>query len=69
MPKKTRTATLETFQHNAGPEGLWYWRLRAPNGRIVADGAEGYTRRADVRRAAVRSQGLMAAAVLEEGGQ
>ena len=23
----------------------WRWRMRAPNGRIVADGAEGYKRK------------------------
>ena len=26
--------------------GEWRWRLRARNGRIVADSGEGYTRRA-----------------------
>ena len=25
--------------------GLWRWRLRARNGKIVADGAEGYSTR------------------------
>lgn len=29
----------------------WRWRLKAANGRIVADSAEGYTRRADCLRA------------------
>ena len=28
-----------------GKDGLWYWRLRARNGRIIADGAQGYRRR------------------------
>jgi uncharacterized protein YegP (UPF0339 family) len=29
----------------------WRWRLRAANGRIVADSGEGYRRRASVYRA------------------
>jgi uncharacterized protein YegP (UPF0339 family) len=29
----------------------WYWRIRAANGRIVADGSEAYASRANVRRA------------------
>lgn len=29
----------------------WRWRLEAANGRIVADSAEGYTRRRDCDRA------------------
>lgn len=29
----------------------WRWRLRAPNGRILCDGAEGYSTRPGVRRA------------------
>ena len=28
----------------------WYWRARARNGRIVADGAEGYRNRIDLIR-------------------
>jgi uncharacterized protein YegP (UPF0339 family) len=34
--------------------GLWRWRLTARNGRIVADGGEGYKRRADLDRALER---------------
>lgn len=32
----------------------WRWRLRAANGRIMADGSEGYSTRAAVRRAILR---------------
>jgi uncharacterized protein YegP (UPF0339 family) len=32
----------------------WRWRLRARNGKIIADGAEGYATRGSVRRAAKR---------------
>lgn len=31
--------------------GGWRWRLVADNNRIVADSAESYTRRVDVKRA------------------
>lgn len=34
----------------------WYWRLRARNGRIIADGAEGYATRAGVKKAVWRLQ-------------
>jgi uncharacterized protein YegP (UPF0339 family) len=37
----------------------WYWRLRARNGRIVADGAEAYATRSGVRRACWRLQEVM----------
>ena len=32
--------------------GLWRWRAQAKNGRVVADGAEGYASRRNARRAA-----------------
>jgi len=30
-----------------GKDEEWYWRLLATNGRIVADGSQGYIRRCD----------------------
>lgn len=30
--------------------GCWRWRLKASNGRIICDSAEGYRRRADCLR-------------------
>ena len=33
-------------------KGGYRWRLQTRNGRIIADSAESYTRRADARRAA-----------------
>lgn len=33
--------------------GQWYWRAVSANGRVVADGAESYTRKRDARRAAL----------------
>jgi uncharacterized protein YegP (UPF0339 family) len=37
------------------------WRLRAPNGMIIADSAEGYTRRRRCREAALTVKRLMGA--------
>jgi uncharacterized protein YegP (UPF0339 family) len=38
----------------------WRWRLRAANGRIVADSGEGYRRRATARCAAGRVCAILA---------
>ena len=37
-----------------GGAGYWYWRIQAKNGRIVADGSEGYKTEAGARAAARR---------------
>ena len=39
------------FQVKQGDDGLWYYHLRAANGRIVMDGAEGYATKAGAERA------------------
>lgn len=39
------------FQYFQGRDEQWYWHLRARNGRIVADGAEGYSTKSNVKRA------------------
>ena len=39
---------FEIYRDTAGD---WRWRLRAANGRIVADSAEGYASRRNVLRA------------------
>ncbi len=44
----SRMNRAEFFQ---GKSGLWYWRLVAPNGKVVSDGAEGYASRRNVQRA------------------
>jgi uncharacterized protein YegP (UPF0339 family) len=46
-------------------DGLWYWHLKSANGKVVADGAEGYASRGNARRAARRAKALMATAVIE----
>lgn len=52
-------AAFTTFQGKAivakFREGeLWYWRLQAANGEIVADGSEGYSTEAEARAAVAR---------------
>lgn len=42
------TATFEIYQ---GQDGDYYWRLRDSNGKIVADGSEGYVSKDNVRDA------------------
>jgi len=44
-------ATLEVYRDKRGG---WRWRLVVCNGRIVADGAEGYASRRNAQRAARR---------------
>lgn len=39
--------------------GAWRWRLVARNGRIVADGAEGYASRRNVLRAIAALAGVV----------
>ena len=46
-----RRAKLEIYRDGRGE---WRWRLRASNGRIVADSGEGYQRRASALHAMQR---------------
>lgn len=39
------------FEYFKGIPGKWYWRLRAANGRIVADSGQGYKYRRGCREA------------------
>jgi len=45
----TRGHVFRLYEDAAGE---WRWRLVAPNGRVIADSAEGYTRSVDAQRAA-----------------
>lgn len=42
------------FEVYRGRDGMWYWRLWAGNGRVIADGSEGYAKSSNARRAAYR---------------
>lgn len=51
---------LMTFEVYADKKHEWRWRLRARNGRIVADGAEGYVRKQGCVVAVVRIKKALA---------
>jgi len=51
-----RTSKLEIYR-DARRE--WRWRLKASNGRIMADSGEGYRRRASARHAAARVRTIL----------
>ncbi|WP_158589418.1 YegP family protein [Halococcus sp. IIIV-5B] len=40
-----------TFEYYEGSDRDYYWRLRESNGKIVADGSEGYSSESNVKRA------------------
>ena len=46
-------------------KGEWRWRMKARNGRIVADGAEGYKRRIDCVRQYARIAGAIEAGTVK----
>ena len=50
-----RPATLEVYGTNPHPPHvpLWYWRLRAQNGKILADGGQGYSSKSNAFRGAM----------------
>lgn len=52
---------MPKFSHYQGSDGLWYWRLRDGNNKIIADGSEGYVSEANV----IRAVNNVIAAVLE----
>ena len=45
---------MDRFEVHRGMDGQWYIRLRARNGKIVADGGEGYASKSNAKRAAQR---------------
>ena len=47
------------FEYFEGTNKKWYWRLRADNGRVVADGSQGYTYRRGCREAIRRIAGAV----------
>jgi len=51
-----RQAKLEIYRDGRRE---WCWRLRASNGRIVADSGEGYRRHASVRKAVDRVRSIL----------
>ena len=39
------------FEMYEDKKSLWRWRLKARNGKIIADGSEGYASKQNVKRA------------------
>lgn len=60
-----RQAKVEIFGGDINAGGLWYWRLRAANGKIIADGSERYASRSNAKRAALKAARLMILASIE----
>jgi uncharacterized protein YegP (UPF0339 family) len=42
---------IEFYPRLKSGNDVWFWRLKAKNGKIVADGAEDYSNRGNVQRA------------------
>lgn len=49
-PGRLKGDGMNTFKVYQGMDRKWYWQLRK-NGRIIADGAEGYATKSNARRA------------------
>ena len=56
MVEGDKTMKFVIFQ---GYDKQWYWRAVARNGRIIADGAEGYASKSNAKRAIWRVVDLM----------
>lgn len=59
---RAKWSALQVFEThaNADDDGLWFWRIVARNGNVLADGAEGYTSRASAIKGFRAAQKLMA---------
>lgn len=63
-----KEVVMRKFVYYRGGNFDWYWKLVARNGRIVADGAEGYKTKSGVLKAIRRINKLFAAPLpVEEG--
>ena len=52
IPEGKATGANPEFEYyQSAKDKDWYWRFRAENGRVVADGSEGYASKANVLRA------------------
>jgi proteasome lid subunit RPN8/RPN11 len=48
--------TNETGEVSQGEDGQWYWHVQSANGQVVAEGGEGFTRKADAVEALYRER-------------
>jgi uncharacterized protein YegP (UPF0339 family) len=68
LPLKLERLTKgDHFELYRGPDG-WRWRAWAANGRILANGGQGYSRRADALRGLRRVRGIRVAYFRDGGG-
>ncbi len=58
-----RTAKVEIYRDSRRE---WRWRMKASNGRILADSGEGYRRKASALQGARRVRELIAAGKIKE---
>lgn len=47
------------FEIYEGRNKKWYWRLKADNGKIIADGGQGYSTSQNARRAVVKLKAVL----------
>ena len=66
VESKDGRASNPDWEYFPGSDGQWYWHFEAANGRITADGAEGYASKSNVRRAIANVKGLLRS--LQTGG-
>lgn len=62
------SATNPDFEYFPGKDGQWYWHFEAANGKITADGAEGYVSKSNVTRAIANVKALLRTLVQDSGG-
>ena len=55
-----------TYYYYKDHKGEWRWRLKASNGRIIADSAEGYSSEEECKKDIDRVKGSKDAAVKKE---
>ena len=52
-------AANPAFEYFEGEDGDWYWHFEAANGKVTADGAEGYASKSNVKRAIENVKALL----------
>lgn len=50
----TKSVRPNVLSVRPGRDGQFYWHIKAANGKVVADGSEGYANKGNARRAARR---------------
>jgi len=55
------------FQVYGNRHGQWFWRLKAANGKTIADGAEAYASASNARRAVRRTSEIVRGVLAPNG--